>query len=73
MKKILSILIIFICTALDYSYRNIYYSFSFLGYMIVYYINHKDEDTHTLYHYVCDFVFMPIVIKVVVVIVFHWL
>ena len=73
MNKIISILIILIGIALDYAYRNIYYSFSFLGYMIVYYISHRDKDTHTLLNYVCDFIFIPSVLKVVIVIVLNWL
>lgn len=72
-SKIVSILIIITGIAFDYAFRDIFYSFSFLGYMIVDYINHKNDDNRILWNYVYDFVFIPIVIKVVVVIVFHWL
>lgn len=66
-KKILFCLIIGVFVALDYVFMNIYYSFAFLGYMIMYYFENKSTEKYSLPRLICDFVLIPIAVKIAII------
>lgn len=65
--KMLYNLILIVFLSLDYAFKDIYYSFAFLGYMIMYYFENKSTEKYSLPRLICDFIILPIVVKIVII------
>lgn len=72
-KNLLQYLILFIFIGLDYAYMNIYYSFTIFGYFAMHYLETKNQKKHSIFHYLFDFVILPITFKIILINLLHFL
>lgn len=72
-KNILYCLMISIFIGLDYVYMNVYYSFAIFGYFLIHYLRTRSIEKHSIVHYFLDFVVLPVVFKIVLINMLHWL